>query len=481
MSAEEVQWLEVFANYNPFFKDLLRYFSKNTFLSEKQYECLEREIERAEDEGNNILDEADLKFLKEQAKENDELQEILENYKEDGFIDKFDFNTFIDIKLELNPDFNKRDTSSGISGNVLQEKNSKKFTPDDYQLKTKEKIATHKIKKDINLQNLKEFLNKEYLAKNQYSDYLTYVLKLENNKWWIGKSRVIFSKMEKLKRDKGNKWLTDNPIISIEKLLFGRNTALLTLEYMKKYGWENVRGSSYYDNQVEMYIPIKILNYVSEQKKLKPSVNDSVEKFDKMEDNNSRDLEESTYVLKLENNKWYIGRTFDLDSDLKMHQMGKKTSWTKLYEVKSVEEKDLYESIRDVTIRYMNKYGWWNVRGPKFRKEGEKWPPDEIKDQFEFSENKTRENPIVYILRLEHDKWFIGKTYNIEKSMKFHKLGSPPWLDIHKLIEVEKILEDGSVVEITLDYMRKYGWENVRGAHWKSWDLKRPPRVLREK
>ncbi len=465
LSREEEQWLEVFAKYNPFFDDLLRYFFKNGFLTEKQYEYLEKEIDKAEEDGNNILDKDDFRFLKEHAEENEDLKEILEIYEEDGFLDDSDFNTFIDIKLELNPDFTKREISTTKSENKLKMKKSKEYIPKD------------NIRKNLNLDKIREFLNEEILAKDTISNDLTYVLKLENNKWWIGKTKLILSKIEDCKRGKVNKWIKENPVISIKKIFNDNDTASITLEYMKKYGWENVQGVSWYENQLDKYIPVKIMNYVNEQKELNPQDDMKFEDFESLNDN----IEESTYVLKLENNKWFIGRSNELESDLQIHKLGKKTSWTKLYKVKSVEEKDLGESLRDVTIRYIKKYGWWNVRGYTYRSKGEKWPPEEIADQYYSMNDKDNEKAVVYILRLENNKWFIGKTYNLARSLKFHKLGSPPWIDIHKVIDVEEIIEDGSQVDVTLEYMRKYGWKNVRGAHWRSWDMKKPPKALREK
>ena len=516
LSEEEEQWLEVFAKYNPFFDDLLRFFLKNNFLTEKQYEYLEKEIDRAEEDGDSILDKADFRFLKEHAEENEDLREILDIYEEDGFLDDSDFNIFIDIKLELNPDFQKREISTIKSKNKSEkylldinkkvcphcsflcpsqmkvclkcgeplsnvEDQSKQFTPDASQKKHDKYIPKDNIRKNLNLDKIREFLNEEILAKDPISNDLTYVLKLENNKWWIGRTKLILKTIEDFKRGKGNKWIINNPIISIEKLVFHTDPASLTLEYMKKYGWENVQGSSWYENQLDKYIPVKIQNYVNEQKKLKSQDGMKFEDFESLNDNIIQNFEESIYVLKLEKDKWYIGRSNDLESDLKKHKFGKKTSWTKLYKVKSVEEKELGESLRDVTIRYMKKYGWWNVRGYPFRGKGEKWPPEEIKEQFNSVNEEDSEKAVVYILRLENNKWYIGRTYNLARSLKFHKLGSPPWVDIHKFIDVAEIVEDGDQVEITLEYMRKYGWENVRGAHWRNWDLKKPPRVLREK
>ena len=47
--------------------------------------------------------------------------------------------------------------------------------------------------------------------------------------------------------------------------------------------------------------------------------------------------------LKLENDKRYVGRSNDLESELKIHKLGKKTSWTKLYKVRAWEKKIMRE------------------------------------------------------------------------------------------------------------------------------------------
>jgi len=45
----------------------------------------------------------------------------------------------------------------------------------------------------------------------------------------------------------------------------------------------------------------------------------------------------------------------------------------------------------------------------------------------------------VYVLKLEHGKWFIEKTKNLDWNMKLHYRGSPPWLDLH----TKKLLKMG--------------------------------------
>jgi cellular nucleic acid-binding protein len=75
---------------------------------------------------------------------------------------------------------------------------------------------------------------------------------------------------------------------------------------------------------------------------------------------------ESLYVLQLEDNKWYVGKTTDIKKRFTQHQNGQASAWTKSYKpVKIVETrrlKDQYDET-NTTKDYMKKYGIDNVRG----------------------------------------------------------------------------------------------------------------------
>lgn len=74
----------------------------------------------------------------------------------------------------------------------------------------------------------------------------------------------------------------------------------------------------------------------------------------------------------------------------------------------------------------------------------------------------------IYVLFLSNQKYYVGKT-NYPKNRindHFQSLGSE-WTRLHKPIRVVEILEnqnDWDENTITLQYMKKYGIENVRGG-----------------
>jgi predicted GIY-YIG superfamily endonuclease len=75
---------------------------------------------------------------------------------------------------------------------------------------------------------------------------------------------------------------------------------------------------------------------------------------------------ESLYVLQLENNKWYVGKTNDVVTRFKQHQDGKGSAWTKLYKPLRIVGvrplKDAHDET-NTTKDLMKTYGIDNVRG----------------------------------------------------------------------------------------------------------------------
>lgn len=72
------------------------------------------------------------------------------------------------------------------------------------------------------------------------------------------------------------------------------------------------------------------------------------------------------YVLKLENDKFYIGRTNSLEKRLQQHKNNLGSEWTKKYKFVNLIETKPYMDIFDednMVKKYMIKYGINNVRG----------------------------------------------------------------------------------------------------------------------
>lgn len=82
----------------------------------------------------------------------------------------------------------------------------------------------------------------------------------------------------------------------------------------------------------------------------------------------------------------------------------------------------------------------------------------------------------VYILKLNNDKYYVGKTTNITKRIQQHFSGefSSKWTQKHKPEKVERIIDN--VDEFDEDkwvkiYMKKYGIDNVRGGSYSNTEI----------
>lgn len=77
---------------------------------------------------------------------------------------------------------------------------------------------------------------------------------------------------------------------------------------------------------------------------------------------------------------------------------------------------------------------------------------------------------IIYVLKLENDKYYVGKTQNIEKRMDDHFNGNGSvWTKKYKPISIiEKFKEKSQFDEdnVTKTYMQRHGIENVRGGSY---------------
>ena len=76
----------------------------------------------------------------------------------------------------------------------------------------------------------------------------------------------------------------------------------------------------------------------------------------------------------------------------------------------------------------------------------------------------------VYALKLENNKWYIGKSDNPENRFLSHKNGTgSAWTRLHKPIELHAVFRDVSPFHedaLTKEYMSIYGIDNVRGGSY---------------
>lgn len=76
----------------------------------------------------------------------------------------------------------------------------------------------------------------------------------------------------------------------------------------------------------------------------------------------------------------------------------------------------------------------------------------------------------IYVLQLQNNKYYIGKTKNVNKRLEQHfnkNIYGSAWTSKHKpikLIETIKNIDDFDEDKYTLKYMKKYGIDNVRGG-----------------
>lgn len=79
-----------------------------------------------------------------------------------------------------------------------------------------------------------------------------------------------------------------------------------------------------------------------------------------------QNLLEYIYVLKLENGKWYVGKTNNLNNRINAHKNGNGSEYTKIFKVISLHHYHIKNNIfdEDNTVKeYMIKYGIDSVRG----------------------------------------------------------------------------------------------------------------------
>ena len=79
--------------------------------------------------------------------------------------------------------------------------------------------------------------------------------------------------------------------------------------------------------------------------------------------------------------------------------------------------------------------------------------------------------PMIYVLELEDDCFYIGITYNLNLRIAQHLSGSgAQWTKMHRPKKIVEVFYEGCTRqkedEVTKKYVEIYGAECVRGGSW---------------
>lgn len=201
------------------------------------------------------------------------------------------------------------------------------------------------------------------------------------------------------------------------------------------------------------------------------------------------------YVLRLENGKYYVGQTNDLQRRFRNHlSKSSGAEWTRLHrpiEILSrfrtgLNDPDLalrYENER--TLRCIEEFGWKNVRGGDYIYVNEKQHylhliqesnlgnaicPVDVEDGIDISKFES----CVFTLELEEDKYFVGTTKNLNLAILSELNGrGAEWTGIFKprrLVRVISVNNDEEFEHLHLQELKsaflKYHCDDVRGGRF---------------
>jgi predicted GIY-YIG superfamily endonuclease len=93
---------------------------------------------------------------------------------------------------------------------------------------------------------------------------------------------------------------------------------------------------------------------------------------------------EGVYALKLRDNKYYVGYSTHLRSRVNLHREGKGAAWTRIHNFESIVELKVGGTKADetqLTLEYMKRHGWQNVRGGPYVEVNMPKPPPEFEEE----------------------------------------------------------------------------------------------------
>ena len=86
------------------------------------------------------------------------------------------------------------------------------------------------------------------------------------------------------------------------------------------------------------------------------------------------------YCLQLEDNKWYVGTSNQINLRIAGHIVGEGARWTRIYKFQKIHSVCLGGRgvEKQVTLQMMLKHGWKNVRGAGWCKPDMRRPPSDL-------------------------------------------------------------------------------------------------------
>ena len=198
-----------------------------------------------------------------------------------------------------------------------------------------------------------------------------YVLELEGGYYYVGKSRYPDWRLWQHVHGKGAEWTKVHPPLRrIARYPYYVETEYdedryenrTTIETMEKYGWQRVRGGEWCEvSEIETLKKLHRCGYFRE---IRPK------------DVAFSPTELIRFIVKLENRKYYVGYTRDLNRTLRIYERGGGPKWLKENRFSRILKYGpfqcaggIVDNRRDIdptVIECFGKYGYQNVRGGSF-------------------------------------------------------------------------------------------------------------------
>jgi len=181
----------------------------------------------------------------------------------------------------------------------------------------------------------------------------------------------------------------------------------------------------------------------------------------------------TVYVMLLADDHYFVGYTEDLDTRIRAHFCGAMDVACDFHDPVKIIEK--HEDVppateKEIAQLYRNLHGARRVHcGGLDARQKENDPIPEM---------VTNSNAGGFLLQLEHDKYFVGYGNDLQKAMRAQYNGRGcEWTRLHRPVKILRTLRSPlpeTEKEMTLQAMRDFGWENVRGYRWLDVEIKKP-------